>query len=97
MIVCFLYSTTSNDTPVTQVQNFLQATTLHDLSLHSEETLTSEESSQSVSSQVKEPSPSVQLWRDIDQAEAKDPLFSSEYAPDIYAYMRQREVHVVCS
>lgn len=82
-------STTSTDTPVTQVQNFLQATTLHDLSLYSEETLSSEEPSQSTSSEQS----SVQLWRDIDQAEAKDPLYSSEYAPDIYAYMRRREEH----
>ena len=31
-------------------------------------------------------------WKDIDKAEANDPLFSSEYAPEIYQYMRQREV-----
>ena len=31
-------------------------------------------------------------WKDIDAAEAHDPLFSSEYAPDIYAYMKEREV-----
>ncbi|XP_019850667.1 PREDICTED: G2/mitotic-specific cyclin-B3-like [Amphimedon queenslandica] len=33
-----------------------------------------------------------QLWKDIDEAESHDPLFSSEYAPDIYQYMREREV-----
>lgn len=31
-------------------------------------------------------------WNDIDKAERKDPLFSSEYAPDIYSYMKEREV-----
>ena len=31
-------------------------------------------------------------WTDIDLAESHDPLFSSEYAPEIYAYMREREV-----
>ena len=89
---------------MTAVQNFLQATTLNDVSFHSEESLTSEESlasgssstlsstsSQETSSQNES---SVQLWRDIDKAEAKDPLFSSEYAPDIYTYMNRREVHV---
>ncbi|XP_064393860.1 G2/mitotic-specific cyclin-B3-like isoform X2 [Halichondria panicea] len=78
-------STLPKDTPVTQVQNFLKATTLHDLSLQSEETLSSPEASSQ--------EPPTQLWRDIDQAEAKDPLFSAQYAPYIYAYMRQREEH----
>ena len=80
-------STLPKDTPVTQVQNFLKATTLHDLSLQSEETLSSPEASSQ--------EPPTQLWRDIDQAEAKDPLFSAQYAPYIYAYMRQREVCVI--
>ena len=34
-------------------------------------------------------------------AESHDPLFSSEYAPDIYQYMREREVcgisHLICT
>ena len=34
----------------------------------------------------------LQTWTDIDKKEEKDPLFSAEYAPHIYAYMRQREV-----
>lgn len=28
-------------------------------------------------------------------AEIHDPLFSSEYAPDIYTYMKQREVNIL--
>lgn len=80
-------STVSKDTPVTQMKNFLEATTLSDSSLHSEETL-------DAPSIVTTPEPPAQLWKDIDQAEAKDPLFSAEYAPDIYAYMRKREVCV---
>ena len=34
-------------------------------------------------------------WKDIDKLEAHDPLFSSQYAPEIYDYMREREVGVV--
>ncbi len=82
----FLSSTVPKDTPVTQMKNFLEATTLSDNSLHSEETL---DSPSAVTNTLEPP---VQLWKDIDQAEAKDPLFSAEYAPNIYAYMRKREV-----
>ena len=31
-------------------------------------------------------------WNDIDKAESHDHLFSSEYAPEIFKYMREREV-----
>lgn len=34
-------------------------------------------------------------WHDIDKAESHDPLFSSQYAPEIYQYMKTREVGVV--
>ena len=89
-------SAESEQTPVTAVQNFLQATTLNDVSLHSEESLVMEESLSGVSSSsssTQGPSQeTVQQWRDIDKAEAKDPLFSAEYAPDIYTYMKRREV-----
>ena len=32
---------------------------------------------------------------DIDESDAHDPAYSSEYAPDIYHYMRQREVSLM--
>lgn len=69
----------SQDTPVTAMQNVLQATTLNDSSSGSEE----------LPIAAVEPTPA---WTDIDKAEASDPSFSSEYAPEIYQYMRQREV-----
>lgn len=75
-------------TPVTAVKNFLQATTLDDTSLLSEESL-----SEDVGTQTPYSTPQPQLWKDIDQAEAHDHLFSSEYAPDVFHYMRQREIH----
>lgn len=31
-------------------------------------------------------------WNDIDKVESHDHLFSSEYAPEIFKYMREREV-----
>ena len=37
------------------------------------------------------PAPS---WTDIDQADAHDPSYSAEYAPEIYQYMKEREVSV---
>ena len=33
-----------------------------------------------------------ETWKDIDVEEAHDPLFSSEYAPGIYVYTKQREI-----
>jgi len=33
-----------------------------------------------------------QSWNDIDKAESQDHLFSAEYAPEIFQYMREREV-----
>ena len=77
-------------TPVTAVKNFLQATTLSDTSLLSDESL-----SEDVGVQTPCSTPQPHLWKDIDQAEAEDHLFSSEYAPDIFHYMRQREVCIV--
>ena len=71
---------------MTAMQNVLQATTLHDDSLRTEE---EDESSNDDVIDLTSPTP---LWTDIDQAEAHDPTFSSEYAPDIYQYMMQREV-----
>lgn len=35
-----------------------------------------------------------QCWNDIDKAESHDHLFSSEYAPEIFKYMREREARV---
>lgn len=32
-------------------------------------------------------------WTDIDEKEKNDPLFCTEYAKDIYEYMRERELH----
>jgi len=32
-----------------------------------------------------------QCWNDIDKAEGHDHLFSAEYAPEIFKYMRERE------
>ena len=89
-------STFSNEaTPVTAVQNFLRATTLNDISFRSDESLASEESllPDSTSSSSRELTP-IQEWKDIDQAESKDPLFSAEYAPGIYTYMNRREVRI---
>ena len=80
-------SASSQDTPVTAVQNFLRATTLNDDSLRSEESL-----SEDLQQQTPPSTPKPQLWKDIDQAEAQDHLHSAEYAPDIFVYMRQREV-----
>ena len=80
----------SEVTPVTAVKNFLQATTLDDTSLLSDESLSEDVGSQSPCS-TSQP----QLWKDIDQAEANDHLFSSEYAPEVFHYMRQREVCVL--
>ena len=87
-------STVAKDTPVTQVQNFLKATSLNDISLLAEESLlcSDGETTESSASQASQP---AQLWKDIDQAESHDPLFSAEYAPEIYAYMRKREVNIV--
>ena len=70
------------DTPVTAMQNVLQATTLDDSgSGHSE-----------LPFAEVEPTP---LWTNIDQPEAHDPSYTSEYAPEIYQYMMQREVSAV--
>lgn len=70
------------------MQNVLQATTLSDDSLRSDESLEELDPPTIPTS----PSSKTQPWRDIDQAEAHDHLFSAEYAPDIFAYMRKREV-----
>lgn len=80
----------SQDTPVTAMQNVLQATTLSDESLRSEESpvIVVELSSGDVID-LTSPTPS---WTDIDQADAHDPSYSSEYAPEIYSYMMQREM-----
>ena len=88
----------SEDTPVTAVQHFLQATSLSDDSLRSEESLTEdiELPTPPPSSTVPSSVESEQLWKDIDQAEANDPLFSAEYTPEIVRYMREREVSNPC-
>lgn len=88
-------SSACKDTPVTQVQNFLKATSLDDDSLRSEESLSSfeGETTEHTTQKSQETLP-TQLWKDIDKAESKDPLFSSEYAPEIYEYMRMREVSI---
>jgi len=88
----------SEDTPVTAVQHFLQATSLSDDSLRSEESLTEdiELPTPPPSSTVPSSVESGQLWKDIDQAEANDPLFSAEYTPEIFRYMREREVSNPC-
>ena len=71
------------DTPVTAMQNVLQATRLDDSSSSSGlgELPTAEVG----------PTPA---WTDIDQAETQDPSYSSEYAPEIYQYMLLREVSI---
>ncbi len=76
---------------MTSMQNFLQATTLSDDSLRSDESLSEP------APFLPPPSPSSkpQLWRDIDRAEAHDHLFSAEYAPEIFVYMRKREVRLL--
>ena len=75
------------------MQNVLQATTLDDDSLRSDESLEEEEAvSSRLSPSSTYSSPQSQPWKDIDAAEIHDPLFSSEYAPDIYRYMCDREV-----
>lgn len=74
----------SQDTPVTAMQHVLQATTLCDESLRSDQSPSPEEVIDLTS-----PTPS---WTDIDQSEAHDPSYSAEYAPDIYSYMKQREL-----
>lgn len=88
----------SEDTPVTAVQHFLQATSLSDDSLRSEESLTEdiELPTPPPSSTIPSSVESGQLWKDIDQAEANDPLFSAEYTPEIFRYMREREVSNPC-
>ena len=90
-------SIVGKDTPVTQVQNFLKATSLNDVSLLSDESLLCPEGeiSESSTSQASRETKPAQLWKDIDQAESHDPLFSAEYAPEIYAYMRKREVSCI--
>ena len=77
---------------------FLQATSLSDDSLRSEESLTEdiELPTPPPSSTVPSSVESGQLWKDIDQAEANDPLFSAEYTPEIFHYMREREVSNPC-
>ena len=69
-------------------------------SLCSDESLRSEESASEepitvdpspVLVEMTSPAPS---WTDIDQADAHDPSYSTEYAPEIYQYMREREVSV---
>lgn len=79
-------SHSQEDTPITTVQNSLQATTLCDFSLESVD------SPEKRGCEAMPTSPTVE-WKDIDAAEAHDPLFSSEYAPDIYSYMKERELH----
>jgi len=88
----------TEDTPVTAVQHFLQATSLSDDSLRSEESLTEdiELPTPPPSSTIPSSVESGQLWKDIDQAEANDPLFSAEYTPEIFRYMREREVSNPC-
>jgi len=34
-------------------------------------------------------------YKDIDAADAHDPLYSSEYAAFIYDYMKEREVRII--
>ena len=86
---------------MTVVQNFLQATRLCDesLSLPTEDSHSTSEYDISIRYIVidmcygdLDDESSERSWKDIDQAESHDPLFSSEYAPEIYAYMREREV-----
>lgn len=68
---------------MTAMQNVLQATTLSDNS-----SLSSDESPLPGMGMVN-PAPS---WTNIDHADSQDPSYSSEYAPEIYSHMRQREV-----
>lgn len=82
-------------TPVTSVQQYLQAASLSDDSLRSEESLSEDIELPTPSPGSSTSSPGGQLWKDIDQAEAQDPLFSAEYSPDIFVYMRKREVRSV--
>ncbi|KAL5475410.1 hypothetical protein EMCRGX_G025223 [Ephydatia muelleri] len=78
-------SQTSEDTPITTMNNVLQATKITDDSLRADESL-SEDMQIAPSVSTSEPQ-----WKDIDKADAHDPLSSSEYAIDIFSYMRARE------
>ena len=77
---------------MTSVQQCLLAASLSDDSLRSEESLSEDIELPTPPPDSRISSPGGQLWKDIDQAEAQDPLFSAEYSPDIFAYMRKREV-----
>lgn len=78
-------SQTSEDTPITTMNNVLQATKITDDSLRADESLTED---MQIAPSVTTPEPQ---WKDIDKADAHDPLSSSEYAIDIFSYMRARE------
>lgn len=73
----------SQYTPVTAMQNVLQATTLSDSNTLEEAPITTDDEDDDVII--------VQQWTDIDQAESHDPAYTSEYAPEIYQYMMERE------
>jgi len=77
---------------VTSVQQCLLAASLSDDSLRSEESLSEDIELPTPPPDSRTSSPGGQLWKDIDWSEAQDPLFSAEYSPDIFAYMRKREV-----
>lgn len=77
---------------MTSVQQCLLAASLSDDSLRSEESLSEDIELPTPPPDSRTTSPGGQLWKDIDQAEAQDPLFSAEYSPDIFVYMRKREV-----
>lgn len=66
------------------MQNVLQATTLSDSNTLEEAPITTDDEDDDVII--------VQQWTDIDQAESHDPAYTSEYAPEIYQYMMEREV-----
>ncbi|XP_065887687.1 G2/mitotic-specific cyclin-B3-like [Dysidea avara] len=63
---------------VTPIQTSLQATSIQDESGD----LKLEDSAMSTDDQS---------WNDIDKAESQDHLFSADYAPEIFQYMRERE------
>lgn len=81
-------SQTREDTPITTMNNVLQATKITDDSLRADESLS--EDMQIAPSICTLPEPEPQ-WKDIDKADAHDPLSSSEYAVDIFSYMLARE------
>ena len=88
-----MFSNTSS-IGVTPIQTSLQATSIQDEVLCVLRSLFIDGTFQSGDLKLEDSAMSTddQSWNDIDKAESQDHLFSADYAPEIFQYMREREV-----